>query len=127
MIEVEPVFPVAWASVEFGEAIERLKRREDKWAPLGSDHGTGHPRRRGQQGENRMGRAPKPAQDEGEETEGEGGTGPRGPKGRAEDGFGLLLLFLFLKFLMSFLFIFSLWILIKFKPIQTCASTKIII
>ena len=88
MIEVEPVFPVAWASVEFGEAIERLKRREDKWAPLGSDHGTGHPRRRGQQGENRMGRAPKPAQDEGEERRARAGLGHMGRKAKRRMGLG---------------------------------------
>jgi hypothetical protein len=55
--EVEPVFSATWASVEPHEAAERLKGRDDKRAPLGSDHGTARPRRMGQQGGNGMGRA----------------------------------------------------------------------
>jgi hypothetical protein len=54
---VEPVFSAMWASVEPREAAERLKGRDDKRAPLGSDHGTARPRRMGQQGGNGMGRA----------------------------------------------------------------------
>jgi hypothetical protein len=44
---VEPDFPTTWASMESRGVARRLKGRDDRRAPLGSDNGMGRPRRMG--------------------------------------------------------------------------------
>jgi hypothetical protein len=81
--EVELVFRAMWVSAEPCEAAKRLKGRDDKQSPLGSDHGTGRPRRMGQPGGTGWAKQPKLAQDEGKRRRLPGG--PEVSGGRAAD------------------------------------------